>query len=345
VFATYDSVLQPRDIIGLLQKGHVMKSLEVLVVDSADSARALSLLLKAQNVGVKIINCPHLAENEVKTQRYCVVLLDAFAPEMQGLRLLASIRTLCPECKVVFMARQPARTLVIQALRMGVWGFLEKPIFPELCCHTVKRALEAYKFEQQYRKTLEELQLRHGELIEMNDSLTELAKTVDRVRRATACQIMQQIRSLLVPFIEKLRQNEALQRYEAQWALLLRNLEDIMSGVATHFQAQGPLSQREMQMGLMIRAGLTNEEIATQLGISLETVKVHRRNIRKKLGITGTRNRLRGYLQVLDGEVSRQPNIPATLSARPTPHRTRSVPQARGREYAYVVVKEKRTQR
>jgi DNA-binding CsgD family transcriptional regulator len=50
----------------------------------------------------------------------------------------------------------------------------------------------------------------------------------------------------------------------------------------------------------MIGNDMTTEEIAAQLCISPETVKTHRRNIRKKLGIVGTRHQLNNYLRSLE---------------------------------------------
>jgi DNA-binding NarL/FixJ family response regulator len=66
--------------------------------------------------------------------------------------------------------------------------------------------------------------------------------------------------------------------------------------------APSSLSFREMQIAMMIKNDTTNAEIATRLHISLETVRTHRRNIRKKLGIMGTKTRLNAYLWVAEGE-------------------------------------------
>jgi LuxR family maltose regulon positive regulatory protein len=57
-----------------------------------------------------------------------------------------------------------------------------------------------------------------------------------------------------------------------------------------------PLSERELEVLQLIAEGLTNQEIASRLFLSLNTVKVHTRNIYGKLGVNnrtqaGTRAR------------------------------------------------------
>lgn len=55
------------------------------------------------------------------------------------------------------------------------------------------------------------------------------------------------------------------------------------------FQAQGPLSDRELQVIELVAAGLTNQEIAEKLEISKRTVDNHISNILTK---TETDNRV-----------------------------------------------------
>lgn len=45
------------------------------------------------------------------------------------------------------------------------------------------------------------------------------------------------------------------------------------------------LSDRERQILLRLSSGITSRELATDLFITTETVKTHRKNIMKKLGV------------------------------------------------------------
>jgi LuxR family maltose regulon positive regulatory protein len=46
-----------------------------------------------------------------------------------------------------------------------------------------------------------------------------------------------------------------------------------------------PLSEREIDVLQLVAEGLTNQEIASRLYLSLNTIKVHTRNIYSKLGV------------------------------------------------------------
>jgi len=49
--------------------------------------------------------------------------------------------------------------------------------------------------------------------------------------------------------------------------------------------AVAPLSDREKEVALAIKDGLISKEIAERLGITTNTVQVHRRNLMQKLGV------------------------------------------------------------
>ena len=61
--------------------------------------------------------------------------------------------------------------------------------------------------------------------------------------------------------------------------------------MATRMTAGLPLTSREMEVGRLVAAGLTNREIAKSLSLSVRTVECHLWSAYVKTG-TGTRTRL-----------------------------------------------------
>ena len=53
-------------------------------------------------------------------------------------------------------------------------------------------------------------------------------------------------------------------------------------------ETSGPLTTREQTILLMLSEGKSNKQVARELDISVRTVETHRRNIKKKLGISST---------------------------------------------------------
>jgi DNA-binding NarL/FixJ family response regulator len=258
---------------------------------------------------------PRHVTHEVQQHCYHLILLDIVMSEISGLDLLVDLRKLSPATKVIILTGYADKDVAIQALRRGAFDLLEKPVAMDLLSHAVQRALTTQHIEAEHQRTLAQLEQNqkalatrtaqleqsNRDLLETNKALTVLARNVERTRHETEKRIREQIRHVLLPLLEKymetLRQDNNLTRYEPQLTMVRSYLEDMMSGLATGLYATAGLSFMELRIALMIKNGLSSEEITTRLYISPETVKTHRRNIRRKLGLVGTKHGLRLYLQ------------------------------------------------
>ena len=107
--------------------------------------------------------------------------------------------------------------------------------------------------------------------------------------------LLTQLRSLLRSFLEHWATAPAHSPEgtlgELLWPVLVHP-----KGAALMHQALAALTVQEGRIATLIAQGLSTEAIAAQLYIAPATVKVHRRNIRKKLGLVGPRHRLHAYL-------------------------------------------------
>lgn len=164
---------------------------------------------------------------------------------------------------------------------------------------TFTRLEQGYQELMQRQLHLETLQ---QQLLEANNALFMLTKKVESVRQEAKEQTISQIKLLLSPFLEHMKEDQGMKPYESQLSHLIQCIEqmDPMPSASTSLrEIPSMLTSQEQRIASMIRRGLTNDDIAERLHIAPTTVKTHRRNIRKKLGITGGQNRLYTYLQML----------------------------------------------
>ena len=83
---------------------------------------------------------------------------------------------------------------------------------------------------------------------------------------------------------------------ETRLGEFLWSVPDQPAGAAPGRPALGGLTAQEWRIAQLIAQGLSTAAIAAQLYIAPTTVKVHRRHIRKKLGLVGSQHRLQPYL-------------------------------------------------
>lgn len=299
-----------------------MSRASVLILDDdAQMGKLLKAALASWGVATDVLVEPRQVLEAIGLHDYDLLLLDVVLPGMNGIDLLPTIRETCPGLKVIIMTGYANKAMAIDALRAGAFDFLEKPIDLTLLHHTVKRAIEAQEMARAHRQALDALQHSQAELQayashleRLNTELREtyhamlvLARNAERARQDAEAHLITHLRSLVLPLIEDMRQDERLLPYETTLTLLVNAIQDAVAGLATHLAVVPALSAREMRIALMIKNEMTSEDVAAYLQISPETVKTHRRNIRKKLGLIGSGDQLRAYFRSLESDDSLSP--------------------------------------
>lgn len=291
-----------------------MNDVRILIIDDDDAiCELLEQAFAAWGMTPKSLTDPALVASELGSQFYHIVLLDVRLPQVSGVELLKIVAAQSPHTKTILITGYADKDVAVAALREGVYDLLEKPISLDLLAHVVGQALAVQETERQYRGTLLELrqsqqalqartqrlETLNRELTEVSNALSVLARRIDQVKQETAQRVRQQVRSLINPLIENCGHDRNLARYENHLEMLRTYIEDAAFDLTTDLPAVAGLSAQELRIAYMIKTGLTLREIAGRLHVSPETVKTHRRNIRKKLGLQGTRRNLHAYLQSL----------------------------------------------
>lgn len=105
---------------------------KVLVVDDNEVVR-LSLLrsLKSANRSVRLASGGGEAIRMLEQEAFDIVLLDLRMPEMDGLEFLKILKQRWPECEAIVITGYPTIETAVEALRLGAFNYLAKPVGPE----------------------------------------------------------------------------------------------------------------------------------------------------------------------------------------------------------------------
>jgi PAS domain S-box-containing protein len=135
------------------------------------------------------------------------------------------------------------------------------------------------------------------EVVKTNSALSVLARNIDRRRDELEKKIAQAVSAKIMPVMNELRGDKLPAKSLAKLDMLSALLADLTPEGSKAHEVIAALSVTELRVALMIKKGFSSEQIATLLNTSPHTVKTHRRNIRKKLGLHNSKMNLSSYLK------------------------------------------------
>jgi len=116
----------------------------ILVIDDESVSRAIFGRM-LENLGFHVIVASDGATGLKAYRRQApdLVMVDLFMPEVDGFKVLTTIRDQSPETPVIVISATDRIGDVIQALRLGAWDFITKPVLDQVFLeNTVQRAFE-----------------------------------------------------------------------------------------------------------------------------------------------------------------------------------------------------------
>lgn len=109
-----------------------MTSFRALVVDDEKNVRiTVAQALEDEGLDVEAVATARAALNALRQAAYDVVLLDLRLPDQSGLEVLRRIREKHPDLPVIMFTAYGSVQDAVEATRLGVVDFLEKPITPD----------------------------------------------------------------------------------------------------------------------------------------------------------------------------------------------------------------------
>jgi len=206
----------------------------------------------------------------------------------------------CPSCECL----KTGKPTVSEFFEPHLNRYIEIRTIPRLDSHDkligliqiARDITKRKKVEQELVQSKEDLVTQTNSLNESNTALKVLLGQREKDKTELEEKVLLNIKTSVLPYIEKLKQNNGAPEHLKYINILESNLNDIISSFAlkassAHFN----LTPKEIQVSHLIREGRQSKEIADILDISFETVNCHRQSIRKKFDLNNKSN-LRSYL-------------------------------------------------
>ena len=118
------------------------KKVILIAEDDPTVGESLRLLLKKKGHEILLAANGKEALQLFRHKSVDLVITDLVMPKMDGIELLEAVKGLRPETEVIVISAQGTIEKAVQAMKLGAFDFIEKPINPRVISLLVERALE-----------------------------------------------------------------------------------------------------------------------------------------------------------------------------------------------------------
>ncbi len=137
--------------------------IRLLVVDN-DEALARAMEESLAKVGYECIVATSGPEGarKIETDQFDVVVTDLVMNDVDGMEILARAREKLPEAEVILVTGHASVPKAVEAMQLGAFNFLEKPITPSRLRAVCEKAADAIRLKRQNTELRERLDERFG---------------------------------------------------------------------------------------------------------------------------------------------------------------------------------------
>jgi DNA-binding NarL/FixJ family response regulator len=301
-----------------------MTKKRIMVVED-EGITAMRIKSSLQQMGYNVTSTVYSGEEAVvkaAEDRPDLVMMDiVLAGKMDGIEAAGQIRSLL-NIPVVYLTAHSDEKMLKRIKDTEPFGYINKPFDEGELRAVVEIAFYKYEMEQKLKELKEwlevkvsertselesafeqlkqaekKLRLRAKELEESNTALKVLLKQRDMDQQEFQNNMLSNIKHLIMPYIEKLKKSRAMSDELVYLNIIESNLKDIVSPFSANLSYQYlDFTPREIMVADLIKDGKQDKDIMEILNVSIDTVKAHRKNIRKKLGINNEKINLRTRL-------------------------------------------------
>ena len=304
--------------------------IKIMLVEG-EAAIALKLEQMLTQMGYCVAGISHSGEEALEKAAGLdpdLILLNTLLPgKMDGIEVAEVVKSEL-DIPVIFLTALAEDKIIERAEKTVPCGCIFKPFLDREIKVVVELALHKKKMEKKLRKAHEALEHRikkrtteldetletlkrsetelaqyklilkrlNQELMDTHQALSVVANNIDKEKQKLEEQFFTLCSGKIIPMLKNLQQDQRCEKRQADIELMISYLKEAFQESSRYQIAGYYLSEQEMRVALMIKNGLTNQQIADMLCISLHTVKTHRKHIRNKFNITNPKTNLVSYL-------------------------------------------------
>jgi DNA-binding NtrC family response regulator len=164
----------------------------ILLVDDDENLRnAAEKVLKSEGYRVVALPNGRAALNCLAEAPAQLVIADLVLPDIDGLMLIKQIRELHPDVEVVMITGHGSVETAVEAMKLGAYDFIEKPLDSTALLKAVAKALEKQRLTTENQQLRRQLQQQRGVATLIGDSpAMQAVKQVIRQIAATDVSVL-----------------------------------------------------------------------------------------------------------------------------------------------------------
>jgi len=150
----------------------------ILVVDDNPTVRSsLSAVLSDEGFDVSAVCDAQETFTFLRNNVPALILLDIWLPGMSGMEVLQKVTKDYPETTVIMISGHGTIDLAVQAIKMGAFGFIEKPLSLENVLQQVQHALDSRRLKLENRELRKRITSRY-KLVGQSQAIEKIREQV-----------------------------------------------------------------------------------------------------------------------------------------------------------------------
>ena len=170
-----------------------MKKAKILLAEDDDLNRQnLDELLSQSGYETKAVRDGREAMEVFPYDKYDLVITDLKMPHVDGLQLLQFIKDVNPENVVIMITGYATVETAVEAMRLGAFDYITKPLKDDLVKLTIERALSFARLKDENIVLRDHLKEKYdfGKMIGYSDSMKKVYSTIEKVASSDSTVII-----------------------------------------------------------------------------------------------------------------------------------------------------------